>query len=144
MTQQETTHAFDPQQKRPLEFCVRDMQDEGGISEEVAQQRGAHAADALVLLRFLVDGGKISLALQSVNGTTHEALGYEALFSAWLSFTGYLTQLEAGEEMQKRQGFLRYMLKLLALDEQFGVIQTASGAQESPDPQSDAAAPTSD
>jgi hypothetical protein len=139
------TNEYDRQLKRPLELRVRDMQDEGGISEEDASRLGRVAADALVIIRFLADENKgLAISLHSLNGKTHEPLSIEAQFMAWLSFTGYLAREAQGEDNHKRRHFLRHVLGLLALDEQLGIIQPpASADQESHCSQSDESASTS-
>lgn len=143
MSQEQPTSAFNMQQKRPLEFRVRDMKDEGGISEEDANRLGRYSADALVIIRYLADGDQLSMQLHAQNGSTQQGLGVEALFSAWLRLTAYIIAMPADADMKRRQGFLTYMLKLLGLDEQLQIIQTASGGPGSRDAQGDVAAPTS-
>ena len=145
MSQQEiSTPGFDRQQKRPLELRVRDMKDEGGISEADANRFGRHSADALIVIRFLADGDKLVLHMHTQNGATQQELGVEALFSAWLRLTSHIISLPSEGDMKKRQGFLSYILKLLGLDERLQIIQNASGGPGSRYSQSDAAEPTSD
>lgn len=116
------------------------MQDEGGISEEDASRLGRTAADALVIIRFLTDPGQgLSVALHSLNGTTHEALSIEAQFAAWISFTGYLAREATGDDNKNRRVFLKHVLNLLQLDEKLQVIQATASAQESHCAQSDVA-----
>lgn len=144
MSEQQQTLAFDRQQKRPLELRVRDMKDEGGISEADANRLGRYSADALVIIRYMADGDRLAMHLHAQNGATQQGLGVEALFGAWLCLTAYIVAMPSDEDMKKRQGFLAYVLKLLGLDEQLQLIQTASGGPGSHDSPVDAAALSSD
>lgn len=109
------------------------MTDEGGISEADAVRLGRVSADALVIVRFLADPDKgISVSLHSLNGETHEGLGMEAQFTAWLSYTAYLARTAEGPDDKRRRTFLLHVLHLLQLDETLNLIQTAEPDQESP------------
>lgn len=144
MSNQETFE-YDQQLKRPLELRVRDMQDEGGISEEEAARHGRTAADALVIIRFLADAGAgLAVSLHSLNGKTHEPLSIEAQFTAWLSFTGYLARQAEGEDAKRRRAFLKHVLNLLSLDERLDIIQSTASAPETRSEQSDAGPSSSD
>ena len=139
------TYEYNRQLKRPLELRVRDLQDEGGISEEDAARLGRTSADALVIIRFLADpDAGMALSLHSLNGKTHEPLSLEAQFTAWLSFTGYLARQAEGEDAHRRRVFLKHVLTLLQLDEKLDIIQTSASAQESRCEQSDEAPSSSD
>lgn len=144
MSEQPPTLAFDRQQKRPLELRVRDMKDEGGVSEAEANRLGRYSADALVIVRFLADGDRLAMHLHAQNGATQQGLGVEALFGAWLRLTAHIIAMPSDGDMKKRQGFLAYVLKLLGLDEKLQIIQTASGGPGSRYAPADAAAPPSD
>lgn len=128
-----TTYAYDLHKPRPLELRVRDMADEGGITEADAIRLGRVAADALVIIRFLADQDKgISVSLHSLNGDTHQALGMEAQFTAWLSYTAYLARTAEDQDDKRRRVFLQHVLHLLRLDETLNLIQAAEPDQESP------------
>jgi len=127
MSEQSPTLVFDRQQKRPLELRVRDMKDEGGVSEADANRLGRYSADALVIIRFMADGDRLAMHLHAQNGATQQGLGVEALFGAWLRLTAHIIAMPSEGDMKKRQGFLAYVLKLLGLDERLQIIQTASG-----------------
>jgi hypothetical protein len=144
MSQEPQTPVFDRQQKRPLEFRVRDMKDDGGISEADANRLGRYSADALLIIRYIADGDSLAMHLHAQNGATQQSLGVEALFAAWLRLTAHITGLPADDDMKKRQGFLVYVLKLLGLDEQLQIIQNASGGPGSHFSQVDAGALSSD
>jgi len=89
------TFEFNRQRKHPLELRVRDLRDEGGISEEDAERRGRVAADALVIVRFMADPDSgMSLGVHSINGSTLEELSADAQFSAWISYTAFLARHE--------------------------------------------------
>jgi hypothetical protein len=144
MTEQSLTTSFDQQRKRPLEFFVRDMKDEGGISEAEANALGHYSADAIVIIRFLADNDRLTMQLHAQNGATQQELGVEALFSAWLRFTAYIISMPSDEGMKKRQRFLSYVLNLLGLDEKLQLIQPVLEDPGSRDVPADVAAPISD
>lgn len=144
MDSNDSTPAFNPQQKRPLEIRVRDMKADGGLSEADAVRLGRHTADALVLIRFLADGDRLVMQLHTQNGATQKELGVEALFGAWLRLTAHIIAMPAEDDMKKRQGFLAYVLKLLNLDERLQVIQNASGGPGSHSSPAGAAQSSSD
>jgi hypothetical protein len=124
-------YEFDPHQKRPLELRVRDMQDEGGISEADAARLGRVAADALVIIRFMADVDKgLSVSLHSLHGATHECLSTEAQFTAWLSYTAYLARTATGPDDERRKVFLTHVLRLLQLDEKLNLIQASASDLE--------------
>jgi hypothetical protein len=144
MTEQ-TTFEFDPHRQRPLELRVRDMSDEGGISEADAARYGRVAADALVIVRFLTDPDRgISVSLHSLNGKTLEGLSVEAQFTAWLSYTAYLARQATAPDDARRRTFLLHVLHLLQLDEKLNLIQAAEPDPESHCARSDEAPATLD
>ena len=119
------TFEFNRQRKRPLELRVRDLRDEGGISEEDAERHGRVAADAFVIVRFMADpGAGMSLGVHSINGNTLEELSADAQFSAWISYTAFLARHEGVMAPQRR--FLQNVLRFLKLTEDLQVIPDAA------------------
>jgi hypothetical protein len=83
---------FDLSKKRPLEIRVFDRRDEGGISEEDATDNNGLSADAFVLMRVLVDDGKLAMSFSSIEGWTAGEMSFESLFNLWLGMTSHLAK----------------------------------------------------
>lgn len=83
---------YDLSKKRPLEIRVLDRRDEGGISEEEATDNNGLTADAFVLMRVLVDEGKLSMSFSSVEGWAAGEMSFESLFNLWLGMTSHLAK----------------------------------------------------
>lgn len=83
---------YDLSKKRPLEIRVLDRREEGGISEEEATDNNGLTADAFVLMRVLVDEGKLSMSFSSVEGWAAGEMSFESLFNLWLGMTSHLAK----------------------------------------------------
>lgn len=108
---------YDPSKKRPLEICVRDLSDEGGISDQdlMIQSQNRVAADALFLIRILFnEGDHYAMSVMSLVGQTREPMAVQALFDMWVRMAGYIvneakTDENSIEDLSKR----RFCLKTL-------------------------------
>jgi hypothetical protein len=147
-----STPKYDPLRKRPLELRVRDMSDVGGISDVDATRLSRKSADALVVIRFLIDPNedgdvRIHQELLSLYGASGEPLGTEALFGAWLSMAEFIMNRPVySPEDERRRNFLVHVRKLLGLDLATRAIQDLENGvadRAAPTPPTDAGEPTS-
>lgn len=128
--------AIDLHRLRPLEVRVRHRAElpNGGISEAQANGFGRVSADALVLLRALMDEGTLHLSVATLDGETLGPIAPSALFHLWVSFTGHVarTQIPEGDEQAARQiAFCQKVLLLMQLDPGMNAIAKAmAGAEE--------------
>lgn len=124
----EATTTFDPSRKRPLELRIRDLYDEGGISENDAKVLAGNRlpADALFIIRAMIDEGTVALQQYSIVGGANNAqVGTEMLFNFWVALGGYLVRegtAETDEERRKKQ-FVTAVLFKLKLDNAFIALQ---------------------
>lgn len=139
---------YDPSKKRPLEICVRDLSDEGGVSDQdlMIQARNRVAADALFLIRVLFNtDDTYAMSVMSLVGQTHEPMTVQALFDMWVRMAGYIvneakTDEQSVEDLSKRRFCLKTLnelqlnSKLQRLEKEVLVVPpTPSEWLESPD-----------
>mgnify|MGYP000882216265 CR=1 FL=1 len=130
------SNPIDLQRLRPLEVRVRHRLElpGGGISEAQANRFGRVSADALVLLRALMDEGTLHLSVASLDGETLGPVSPAALFHLWVAFTGHVarTPAPADDDQTARQiAFCQKVLYLLQLDVEMNAIaRVAAGAED--------------
>jgi hypothetical protein len=130
------SNPIDLQRLRPLEVRVRHRLElpGGGVSEAQANRFGRVSADALVLLRALMDEGVLHLSVASLDGETLGPVSPAALFHLWVSFTGHVarTPAPADDDQTARQiAFCQKVLYLLQLDVEMNAIaRVAAGAED--------------
>lgn len=147
MSDETPAPVVDPHRLRPLEVRVRHRGElpNGGISESQANSFGRVSADALVLLRALMDEGTLHLSVATLDGETLGPIAPSALFHLWVSFTGHLarTPIPEGDEQAARQiAFCQKVLLLMQLDPAMNAItKAAAGAEVANDADTGASAP---
>jgi hypothetical protein len=81
---------FDTTKRRPIEIRVIDRREEGGASEDDATASNGVSADALVLMRLLLDSSdQVSMSFSAIEGSTGNELAFEPLFNFWLGLTSH-------------------------------------------------------
>lgn len=120
------TPTFDRSRRRPLELRIRDLRDEGGISEDEARRLAGDRlpADALYVVRALIDPDHTTLQQYSiVGGADNAEMGVEMLFNMWVALGGHLVRVGAGEgegeEVARKRRFVQAVLYKLKLDVAF-------------------------
>jgi hypothetical protein len=107
---------FDMTKRRPIEIRVIDRREEGGVSEEDAAASNGVSADALVLMRLLLDSDQVSMSFSAIEGSTGNELSFEPLFNFWLGLTSHLARRETTEEGQEHlRKFLERVLNLMRM-----------------------------
>lgn len=124
--------SFDHTKKRPLEIRVLDRSDEGGASEDAALLRDSVTADAFLIIRALIDDGKITLVHGSVEGTEKNMVSLSLLYTMWISMGGYIAReaQETDEESMKIRNFVKKVLALLELNPEMEKLLSPSDASE--------------
>jgi hypothetical protein len=121
-------------QRRPLEIRLRTLADvPDGFSEAAANVFGRTTADAVVLLKVLIDDGALHLQVASVQGANAEPVAPSALFHLWLSFTGVIARLEPSAdnpELAAQIGFVRKMLMMMGFNADLGPLTQAQVLSE--------------
>jgi hypothetical protein len=108
---------YDLSKKRPLEIRVLDRRDEGGISEEEATDNNGLTADAFVLMRVLVDEGKLSMSFSSVEGWAAGEMSFESLFNLWLGMTSHLAKRKTdATDQESLRLFAERVLNLMRMN----------------------------
>lgn len=126
---------FDMQRLRPLEIRVRTRQElpQQGICEAEANSYGRVSADALVLLRAMMDDSRLTLSVASLDGETLQEIAPSALFHLWLSFTGHVARMTvpSDDEAGARQiAFCQKVLMLLQLDSNMDPLARANAGAD--------------
>lgn len=119
---------MDMHTKRPLEVRVRNAKDGEGFTEASANAFGRMTADALVLMRGLVDEGTLKLQVTGAQGPNGDPIGPEAMFYFWLTYTGVIARLSTegqSAELTAQIVFVRKMLMMMGMDETLGAIANA-------------------
>jgi hypothetical protein len=129
------TSPFDMNRLRPLEVRVRTRAElpGGGTSEHQANRFGRVSADAIVLLRALMDEGALHLSVATLDGETLGPVSPSALFHLWVSFTGHVARmpLPADDEQAARQvAFCQKVLLLMQLDTNMDALARVTAGAE--------------
>lgn len=125
---------YDLTKKRPLEIRVFDRRDEGGVSEETASDSNGLTADAFVLMRVLVDDGKLAMSFSSVEGWSTGEMSYESLFNLWLGMTSHLAKKKTdAPDQETLRAFAERVLNLMRLNVELARLE-ADAAVETPSP----------
>lgn len=109
---------FDNDRKRPLEFLVHNVLDEGGRSERDANENGRYTADALVLVRAFIDDEQLTISTQSIEGKEFGPISTEMLFRLWLAQGAYLIKESKGEDTEslRIKNFVKKVFLLLEIE----------------------------
>jgi hypothetical protein len=134
----EATPTYDVARKRPLEIRIRDIYDEGGgISELEARRLSSNRlpADAIYMIRALIDDGRITLQqFHIVGGEQNFEMSLELLFNMWVALSGDIVKKAVGddlsEEMKRKRRFLQAVLFKLRLDSAFVGLQDGLSPEE--------------
>lgn len=107
---------FDTTKRRPIEIRVIDRREEGGVSEDDATASNGVSADALVLMRLLLDSDQVSMSFSAIEGSTGNELAFEPLFNFWLGLTSHLARRETSDDGQEHlRKFLERVLNLMRM-----------------------------
>jgi hypothetical protein len=143
----ETNQPYDLTKKRPLEIRVRDLSDEGGVSDGELKRLATNrvAADALFLIRVLFnDDESYALEIMSLVGLTHERMTVEALFDMWVRLAAYIVRDAKTDDNKledlKQRRFCLAVLQKLDLDENLRRLVGGRGTTQ-PDASENAVVP---
>lgn len=127
--------SYDLSRKRPLEIRVLDRRDEGGISEEAAQDQNGVTADAFLMMRVLVDEDKMALSFAAIEGWAGGEMSFEALFNLWISLAGHIARRpEEGltPDQNQLRVFAERVLNLMRLNVEMAKLAADAAAEQEP------------
>lgn len=122
---------YDLTKRRPLEIRVIDRREDGGVSEETAHEGNGVTADALVLMRLLLDAEQVSMSFSAIEGSTGQELTFEPLFNFWVGLSSHLAQYQTKDEGQEHiRKFVERVLNLMRLSVDLTRLQADQAAVE--------------
>ena len=124
--------SYDLSRKRPLEIRVLDRREEGGISEEAAQDQNGVTADAFLMMRVLVDGDRMAMSFAALEGWTGGEMSFEALFNLWISLAGHIARKPEDSltpDQNQLRMFAERVLNLMRLNVEMNQLAADRAAQ---------------
>lgn len=122
--------AYDRDRHRPLEIRVLDHRDGGGVSENAASANNGVTADALLLMRVLIDEGSLAVSFSAIEGWTAKEMSYDALFNLWIGLTSELAKYKTSSpDQEKLRLFVERVLNLMRLNVSLERLEADRAAQ---------------
>lgn len=122
--------AYDRDRHRPLEIRVIDHRDGGGVSENDAASNNGITADAMLLMRVLVEEGSIAMSFSAIEGWTAQEMSYDALFNLWIGLTSELARYKTrSPDQEKLRVFVERVLNLMRLNTSLETLEADRAAQ---------------